>query len=111
MIPLTLAEERKLHQAETCHICDEQLDEDRVRDHCYILVHFRGAAHNQSNLNYRMKQNSWKLPLLFHNLRGYDGNVIVKTLKKKHGKIRVISNNLETYMSFSAGQLQFLHSF
>ena len=98
MIPLTLAEERKFQQAETYHICDEQLDEDRVRDHCHILGHFRGAAHNQCNLIYRIKPNSWKLHVLFHNLRGYDGHLIVKTLEKKHGKTRVISNNLETYM-------------
>ena len=50
MIPLTLVEERKFQQAETCRICDEQLDEDRDRDHCHILGHFRGEAHNQCNL-------------------------------------------------------------
>ena len=72
MIPLTLAEERKFQQAETCHICDEQLGEDRVRDHCHIMDHFRGEAHNQCNLNYGIKPNNWKLPVLFHNLRGYD---------------------------------------
>ena len=87
------------------------MGEDRVRDHCHILGHFRGAAHNQCNLNYHINPNSWKLSVLFHNLRGYDGHLIVKTLKKKHGKTRVIANNLETFMSFSAGQLQFLDSF
>ena len=45
-------------QAETCHICDKQLGENRVRDHCHILGHFRRAAHNQCNLNYRIKPNS-----------------------------------------------------
>ena len=108
IIPLTLAEERKFQQAKTCHMC---LSEDRVRDHCHILGHFHGAAQNHCNLNYRIKPNSWKLPVLFHNLRGYDGHLIVKTLKKKNGKTRVIANNLEIYMSFSADQLQFLDSF
>ena len=74
----------------------------------HILGHFRGAAHSECNLNYRIKPNSWKLPVLFHNFRGYDGHLIVKTLKKKHGTTRVIANNLEICMSFSAGQLQFL---
>ena len=59
MIPLTLVEERKFQQAETCHICDEQLGEDRVRYHCHILDHFRGATLNQCNLNYRIKSKSW----------------------------------------------------
>ena len=85
MIPLTLAEERKFQQAETYDICDE-------------------------HLNYRIKPDSYKLPLLFHHLRGYDGHVIVKVLKKQHGKTRVIANHMESYMSFSASQLQFWDS-
>ena len=49
MIPLTLAEEKKSQQAEPCYICDERLGGDRVRDHCHILGHFRGAARDQWN--------------------------------------------------------------
>ena len=48
--------------------------------------------------------------MMFHNLRGYDGHQIVKVLKKQHGKPRVIANKMETYKSFSVGQLQFLDS-
>ena len=36
MTPLTLTEERKFQLAETCHIYDEHLGKDRVRDHCHI---------------------------------------------------------------------------
>ena len=28
-----------------CHICNEELGEDRVRDHCRMSGKFRGAAH------------------------------------------------------------------
>ena len=49
--------------------------------------------------------------MLFPNLRGYDVHLIVNVLKKQHGKTRVIANHMETYMSFSPGQLQFLDSF
>ena len=65
----------------------------------------------QCNLNYRIKPDSWKLPVMFNNLQGYDGHLIVKVLKKHHGKTSVIANNMETYRSFSAGQLQFLDSY
>ena len=111
MIPLQLVEEWKFQHAETCHICNEQLGEGRVRDHCHILGHFRGVAHSECNINYSIKRNSWKLPLLFHNLRRHHGHLTVNTLKKKHVKTRVIANNLETYMSFSAGKIQFLDTF
>lgn len=46
-----------------------------------------------------------------HNLRGYDSHLIIKHLTEDHGKIRAIPNNMETFMAFSVGQLQFLDSY
>ena len=37
-----------------CHICNEELDEDSVRDHCHQSGKFRGAAHEICNLKYTM---------------------------------------------------------
>ena len=37
-----------------CHICDEELGEDRVRDHCHLSGKFRGAAHEVCNLKYKV---------------------------------------------------------
>ena len=42
-----------------------------------------------------------KLPVIFHNLRGYDSHLIFKELSKFGCKINVIPNGLEKYMSFS----------
>ena len=33
-----------------CHICNEELGEERVRDHCHLSGKFRGAAHEICNL-------------------------------------------------------------
>ena len=48
---------------------------------------------------------------MFHNLRGYDGHLLISAAKEQHGKIRVIPTNMERYLAFSIGQLQFLDSF
>ena len=37
-----------------CHICDEELGKDRVRDHCHLTGKFRGAAHEACNLKYKI---------------------------------------------------------
>ena len=37
-----------------CHICNEELGEDRVRDHCHLSGKFRGAAHEICNLKYQV---------------------------------------------------------
>ena len=36
-----------------CHICNEELGKDRVRDHCNLPDKFRGGAHYVYNLNTR----------------------------------------------------------
>ena len=41
-----------------CHICNEELGKDRVRDHCHLSGKIRGAAHEIYNL----KQGSKVLP-------------------------------------------------
>ena len=41
----------------------------RVRDHCHITGKYRGSAHQDCNINFRLTA---KIPIIFHNLRGYD---------------------------------------
>ena len=110
---LTTEEQEQFDNASECHICGEEIKEREKKDldHCHILGHYRGAAHNGCNLNYKIDPRRWKLPVFFHNLRGYDGHLIIKALKSSHGNVRVIPNNMEKYMAFSVGQLQFLDSF
>ena len=98
--------------ATTCHICIKPLaDDDRVRGHSHITGIYCGAAHSACNLNYRISPKSWKLPVVIHNLKGYNGYLIVKALKSEFGRVGVIPQNLEKYLSLTVGQLKFLDSF
>ena len=42
-----------------------------------------------------------KIPVIFHNLRGYDSHLIIKEISKFDVKVSVIPNGLEKYMSFT----------
>ena len=42
-----------------------------------------------------------KVPVIFHNLEGYDSHLIFKELSKFNVKISVIPNGLERYMAFT----------
>ena len=64
-----------------CHICDEKLGIDRVRDHCHLSGKFRGAAHEVCNLKYQVPK---FFPVVFHNLSGYDSHLFIKL---KHWEI------------------------
>ena len=100
------------HEDETtCVLCRENCKADIiVPDHCHVLGNFRSAAHQSCNLNYRIERKRWKLPIYFHNLRGYDGFLLIRALKNRHGRVRVIPNNMERYLAISVGRVQFLDS-
>ena len=60
---------------------------------------------------YRISKFYWKLPVFIHNLKGYDGHLIVKALKSEFSKVQVIPQNMEKYLSLTVGQLKFITSF
>ena len=68
---MTSEDEEIYNNPHICWICKQELNMDKVRDHCHITAGiFRGAAHNKCNINLRLPR---KLPIIFHNLQGYDG--------------------------------------
>ena len=44
---------------------------------------------------------SKKVPVIFHNLRGYDSHLTTKEISKFDVKVSVIPNELEKYMAFT----------
>ena len=88
-LKMTKEDEKDFQKAIKCHICDQQYtDKDiRVRDHCHITGKFRGSAHQDCNLKLRIKPDNIKIPVIFHNLRGYDSHFIMQQIgeiAKKH---------------------------
>ena len=61
-----------------CHICNEELGEDRMRDHGLLSGKFRGADNEFCNLKYKVPK---FLPVLFHSLSGYDSHSLLKHLE------------------------------
>ena len=92
-------EEEKIQLSNICWICEKLIDDDdeKVRDHCHVTAQFRGAAHWSCNINLQLTK---KVPVIFHNLRGYDSHLIFCELNKFDVKIDVIPNRLEKYMAF-----------
>ena len=107
---ITRKEELGFQKSTDCHICENPLNDDKVRDHCHLMGRYRGAAHSQCNLDYKLPS---FYPIIFHNLSGYDthmfirdlaeikGPLEVKGLSETRGKISCISKTEEDYISFS----------
>ena len=92
-------EEHLFQQSNKFWICKKLIDndEEKVRDHCDVTGKVRGAAHWDCNINFQLTK---KVPVIFHNLRGYDSHLIFNELDKFDVKISVIPNGLEKYMAF-----------
>ena len=90
--------QKEFNTAVNCHICSRELGDDKVRDHCHFTGEYRGAAHNKCNL---MCKKPRILPVIFHNLQGYDAHLFIKQLAKIDGKLECIPSTEEKYISFS----------
>ena len=93
MIPLTIKEKTHYNEQGICYICKKS------RDHCHYIGKYRGAAHNISNLRYKIPK---EIPVVFHNGSTYDYHFIIKELVKEfEGNFECLGENTEIYITFS----------
>ena len=85
---MTEEEENLFRKSNNCWICKKFINnnnEEKVRDHCNGTGKIRGAAHRNCNVNFQLTK---KVPIIFHNLRGYDSHLICNEPDKFDLKIR-----------------------
>ncbi|GBN89687.1 hypothetical protein AVEN_104940-1 [Araneus ventricosus] len=114
---MTTRDLEEFQKATHCNLCKKWLGKDRVRDHDHLSGKYREALHNKCNL--QLKQSKMIL-CIFHNLRNYDGHLIMQGLGRlPDHEINVILNTMEKCISFSTRRskekfpvtLQFVDSF
>ena len=100
--PLTPKQWKKYKKASRCHICFKPFIDPKkgpkVRDHCHYTGCYREPAHRNCNLMYRIPS---YIPVVFHNLSGYDAHLFIKELRRHSRDMGVIAKNKEDYISFS----------
>ena len=78
MDPLPPKQWKKYNKASRCHICFKQFGDSKkgpkVRDHCHYTGRYRGTAHRNCNLMYRIPS---YIPVVFHNLSDYDAHLFI----------------------------------
>lgn len=137
-IGITEEQEAKWQEATNCYICHKQIPlEEKVRDHCHITGLYRGPACSKCNLHYNTS--GFKIPVIFHNGKGYDFHFLLKdyiphpclslpTPTKKNNKeltedekklikqqnaekIEVIAENSEKFKTIKYKNLSFMDSY
>ena len=100
MKPLTKKQWKNFKKSSSCHICYKPFSDrnPKVRDHCHYSGLYRGAAHVTWNFQYKIPS---YIPVVFHNLSGYDAHLFIRELARKNPKLGVIAKNKEDYIYFS----------
>ena len=100
MDPLTKKQWKKCERSTKCHICYKPLTQTNlnVRDHCHYTGLYRGPVHSLCNLRYKIPS---YIPVVFHNLSGYDAHLFIRELGAHTSDMEVIAKNKEDYISFS----------
>ena len=117
-IIMTQEDEDNFKNATHCYLCEDKIDDSdhlqrglKVRDHCHMTGKYRGCAHGLCNLHFNYT--NFKIPVFFHNLKGYDSHFIICNAHEFESKkkIDVIAQNSEKFIMFGFDNLQFKDSF
>jgi hypothetical protein len=104
-------DEEAFSNEKECYICHKffKENEHKVRDHDHLTGFYRGAAHNGCNLLLRTQ---YKIPVFFHNFRGYDSHLLVWGFEHRSTKkINIIGQGMEKYLLIEWGNhIQFKDS-
>ena len=105
---------QKAKQQTNCYLCKKPLLQknyrDAVKDHCHITGKYRGAAHNSCNLKLRINPKTDQIPVVFHNLRGYDAHHLMQAMANLKKEVKCVANNMEKYITISVDGLRFIDS-
>ena len=121
-IEMTDEDKKDFETATHCFICGDKFKNSyknekeaekykKVRDHCHFTGTYRGCAHSVCNLNFCNRY--FKIPVFFHNMKNYDGHLIIQNAEKLSNKkkIDVIAQNSEKFINIGFDSLSVKDSF
>ena len=113
---MSVEDEKSFKSSNKCWIFNKLFaaGDNKVRDLDHVTGKYRGSSHWNCNINLKLSK---KIPVLFHNLKEHESDLIKQKIGKFDVKISVIPNGLEKYMAFTINKnfifiesMQFMNS-
>ena len=62
-----------------CWLCNKFFvaEDNKIKNHCHITGKYGGSVHWSCNINLTFSK---KIPVIFHNLKGYDSPLLIMTV-------------------------------
>lgn len=107
---LTKEEEESFKIATKCCICEDDFmsDDEVLRHHDHLTGKYVGPIHRSCNRKMVQRR---VLPVLIHNLKNYDMNLIIKGFQSYGKNIKIIPCNSSKYLAVKVNNILFLDSF
>lgn len=102
--PINASRQDRINHANAseCYVCGHGFTEEdgKILEHTHYVqfANVRGSAHFSCNL--KMHKHKF-IVFYFHNLKGYDGHMLIKMFSARKIKVNVLAITLEKYMTFS----------
>ena len=78
---MLVEDERSFKSSNKCRICNKLFvtGGNKVRNQDHVTGKYRGSVHWSCNINLKLTK---KIPVIFHNLKGYDSHLIMQEIGK-----------------------------
>ncbi len=100
MIPLTEAQLQEFNTIKNCPGCGTHFNSANRprRHHCHVTGAYLKPLCNNCNLNTKIQ---YFIPVIFHNMRGYDGHFVVTSIDIDSEHVDIIPSTHEKYTTIS----------
>ena len=100
-----------------CHLCNEEIIDNPVKNHCHYTRKMLGYAHNECNLQYKFKEdtvhNDYLINIFGHNSQNFDQSFLIRALQNLDNKIpfSCLPRNSNKFISIQIGPFIFKDSY
>ena len=100
-----------------CHLCNEKIEDNPVKNHYHYSRKMLGYAHNECNLQYKFKKdtvhNDYLINIFGHNSQNYDQSFLIRAFQNLDNKIpfSCLPRNSNKFISIQIGPFIFEDSY